>query len=229
MGLSLLAAVLVSAAPSPVVVQVFTSEGCSSCPPADEFVKSLDGPDVVALGFHVDYWNRLGWKDPFSDPAFSALQERYARAAGDDGVYTPHLLVNGRTVRNGEVREAIADARKRPLLSLNARLVETDGKLRVEVAVPKGAVKNAELVALVTERDLRSKVTAGENAGRTLELAPVVRVLQPLGNASSEGATLTATLPINASWKRENLSVIVLAQDEALRIIGATRLKLPPH
>ena len=114
---------------TPVLVELFTSEGCSSCPPADDVLARLEQdqpfPDIeiIALGQHVDYWNRLGWADPFSSAAFSGRQYNYAEAFGRDGVYTPQMIIDGRAEFPGstgtKAREAIINAAKSPKATIN--------------------------------------------------------------------------------------------------------------
>src|SRR6516164_4461397 len=189
-----------SRAPSarPVVVELFTSEGCSSCPPADPLLKelseeqSLDGAEIIALEEHVDYWNRLGWKDPFSSPDFTRRQEAYATTLPDGGVYTPQMIVDGRVQfvgsRSNEAREKIELA----AAHLKSRLLLTpvaasnpqarSFELRLDATPPRGS----ELWLAVTEKNLQSHVTAGENSGETLQHAPVVRLLGKIRSIPSD-------------------------------------------
>jgi hypothetical protein len=123
------------AAERPVVVELFTSQGCSSCPPADALLSTLaDRPDVLALAFHVDYWNRLGWTDPFSGPWATARQTAYAAQLGSDQVYTPQAVIDGRSDVVGSDREAleaaIATARTEPTVPV--ALTPSDSGLQVE-------------------------------------------------------------------------------------------------
>lgn len=223
---------LLAAAPRPVVVELFTSEGCSSCPPADEALRSLDGTsaeegvEIISLGFHVDYWNRLGWKDPFSESSFSARQEGYARFFQTDDVYTPQFLVNGRVVRTSgpALRAAFRDALSAQSAAVSATVAEGGN---VKISVPKLQRAGTVYVA-VTEKNLSSKVTAGENSGRTLALAPVVRKLLRVGSVDVRGGTFETRVELGRGWDAANTSIVAFVQDEELKIVGATRVPFSP-
>ncbi|HEY2366926.1 MAG TPA: DUF1223 domain-containing protein [Polyangiaceae bacterium] len=172
----------------PVVVELFSSEGCSSCPPADVLLARLDrdqpiaGAEVIALEFHVDYWNYLGWSDPFSSAAFSSRQRKRAQYTGTSGVYTPQMVVDGQEEFTGS-RETAA----RSAIEHAARAAHVPVKLAREgdaITIDVGAIPTNEttrVMLAVTERGLRTNVLAGENRGSTLEHGPVVRSLRDLG------------------------------------------------
>lgn len=164
-----------------MLLELFTSEGCSSCPPADEVLAELDDASgqTIALAFHVDYWNELGWVDPFSRPAFTDRQQAYARAFGARGMYTPQLVVNG--VREfvgssrGEAKAAIGVASVVPT-STHLRLAidgTSPGKWLVAYDVT-GAPAGATLYLATTRRRATTEVPRGENKGRTLHHVHVV-------------------------------------------------------
>lgn len=179
---------------TPVLVELFTSEGCSSCPPADRLLARLaSGPAVpgalvVALSLHVDYWNRLGWEDPFSSRAHTERQAAYsARFAGSGRIYTPQMVVDGRTEFVGSderaARRAISDAAREPKAFV--RLVpDGAGAARVTVA---GASAGADVFLAVVEDGLSSDVTRGENAGKRLPHAAVARDLRAIGSVDTAG------------------------------------------
>lgn len=167
-----------SGAVAPTVVELYTSEGCSSCPPADRWLSTLKGrPDVLALAFHVTYWDRLGWPDRFAQPSFTQRQYALAQQAGRGNVYTPQVLVNGQDWRRWPQLPAATPAAPTaaaPVLSL-AR----DGALvtlTVAAAAPSGARWAGQWVVL--EDAHLSRVSAGENAGETLKHDHVVRQFQ---------------------------------------------------
>ncbi|MBI1245548.1 MAG: DUF1223 domain-containing protein [Alphaproteobacteria bacterium] len=210
-----------AAAEGPVVVELFTSQGCSSCPPADALLKELAGrKDVVALSFHVDYWDRLGWKDPFSSPAATARQRAYARALSLNTVYTPQAVVDGRIDAIGSDRRALARAieNAQKVRHVEASLVREGGEVVVRVAgleAPQRA--NVSLVTFV--REAVTRVVAGENGGRTLKNANIVRSVERLGPAGETPG----------SWRvpaREGLDFAVLVQADDGHILGAAIL--PP-
>jgi hypothetical protein len=231
-----------NAAAVPVVVELFTSEGCSSCPPADavlarlENEQSVPGAEVIALEEHVDYWNDLGWADPFSSKQMTLRQEAYAEAFKRGSAYTPQMVVDGLFEfvgsRSGEARETIATAatRVRVVVAI-ARTPDRQGDWIVSVGrLAPAAHDTAEVWLAVTETGLHSNVEAGENAGRELGHAAVVRQLTKLGiaNGSKEGAFAgSARINLRSEWKKENLRVVAIVQEKnSRRILGAGSLKV---
>jgi hypothetical protein len=226
----------------PVIVELFTSEGCSSCPPADAALAKLEqdpatvDAQVIGLEEHVDYWNQLGWADPFSSPDWTSRQREYAEVFGSGSVYTPQMVVDGTTElvgsRGPEVRRSIEQAagRVKTAISIAANEGETAGARKFDVRVGKlaGAETRdeAEVWLAVTESGLHSSVTRGENAGEELKHASVVRSLQKLGVADKHSEASFARqlgVPVNSSWKRENLRVVVFVQEKKSRhILGAS-------
>ena len=233
---------------SPVIVELFTSEGCSSCPPADAVLAQLQqtqpvaGAEVIALSEHVDYWNYIGWTDPFSSSAFSARQETYARAFGQqDNVYTPQMIVDGQTEFNGsatnKAREAIAKAAHSPKADVRLVIPETkdqkdNQKVRLNVSVKNVPPVNrgdvAEVILAITEDNLSSNVSRGENSGRKLAHTAVVREMRALGRVDPAKAfDSETTMAIAKGWKRDDLRVVVFVQERAHRsVLGAAVLNL---
>jgi hypothetical protein len=222
----------------PVVLELFTSEGCSSCPPADAFLKRLDdaghldNAEIIAIEEHVDYWDSLGWRDPFSSHQWTARQEEYARSFGRDGIYTPQLVVNGRSEVVGssarEARQDIVEASKIPNASLRLSTVDVSAKsaeFSISMENAPAEARSAQLLMAVTERGLSSNVARGENEGRTLAHAPVLRSLTrlPFPSANSSGKTESkATVALDPSWRRENLRFVVILQaSDTLHVLGA--------
>jgi hypothetical protein len=230
-----------AAANGVAVVELFTSEGCSSCPPADELLakfvassRAKDGPDsarrVYALAFHVDYWDGLGWRDRFSDAAFSERQRHYANAANSDRIYTPQMIVNGTTEFVGSdaaaAKRAVAAAQARPA-DVAVKLTATVSNPRNAVAVeydlddvsrlPEGAVLNVALV----ERGLETAVKNGENGGRTLKHDNVVRWFTTVAPKKHD----VVSVPLPDHLRRENASVIAYVQQKGPgRVLGAAAL-----
>jgi hypothetical protein len=197
-----------------VVVELFTSQGCSSCPPADRLLSELVRGEhpVLALAFHVDYWDDLGWADPFSRAAYSDRQRAYA---GDDGrVYTPALVVNGTTDVVGSQRKAVARAiaEATPLPGLAAKATVDGDTLRVEAAVAAGTTA----VVAVYEDALITDIPRGENAGEKLRNDRVVRALVPI--------TGRATIALDPTWQRPHLGAVVLAAGPDRRLVAAQPL-----
>ncbi|WP_233243046.1 DUF1223 domain-containing protein [Thioclava sp. NG1] len=166
---------------NPVVVELYTSQGCSSCPPADALLKELaDRDDVIALALHVDYWDYLGWKDPFGKPEFSARQKSYAIAAGERTVYTPQMIIAGRETLVGPQKAALN----------NAILRETDVHPEVDLKItgegdhyeieltPVDALETPAMVQLVRYNPSATvDILRGENAGRTVTYKNIVTSL----------------------------------------------------
>ncbi len=222
----------------PVVLELFTSEGCSSCPPADAFLKQLDdaghvnNAEIIAIEEHVDYWDNLGWRDPFSSHDWTARQEDYARSFGRDGVYTPQLVVNGRRELVGsssrQARQDILEATKVSNATVHLSTVDVSAKaaefsIGIENAPPEA--RSARLLLAVTERGLSSNVLRGENEGRSLSHAPVLRSLTNIHIPKTDSAApaeVKATVHLDPSWKRENLRFVVFLQEpKSLHILGA--------
>jgi hypothetical protein len=223
-----------------VVAELFTSEGCSSCPPADDVLSQLTrrqpvpGVEVLALGEHVDYWDRLGWRDAFSSAAFTRRQSEYeARVFPTSSVYTPQLVVDGQLERVGSdlnaVQRAIKQASQAPKATVAVSVAHsTDPNLRVEVHVdvPPDLVfrDTADVFVAVTEDNLVTDVRRGENRGRTLKHSAVVRSLTTVGamRASEHTFSTTASVPWASDWKSPNVRVISFLQErQSRRIMGA--------
>ena len=238
--IGVLAAAAVPAAPAParvpVVVELFTSEGCSSCPPADQILKQFIATQpvetalVIGLSEHVDYWDRLGWKDPFSAPRFSRRQSDYAANAGGDNIYTPQMIVDGGVPFVGSDRAAALEAirkaaalPKRPI-ALAWSMSQPDW---LEIDVPPGTEHRASHVLLaVTEDGLSTRVTRGENSGHTLAHDGVVRRLVELGQTDGTGVYhATVPVPFGAAANRANARIVVFTQRAGDRItaVGVIR------
>lgn len=225
---------------APVLVELFTSEGCSSCPPADEALRQLaqvqpvSGADIVPLELHVDYWNSLGWMDPFSSPEATARQERYASSAAAPGyapqLFTPQMVVDGTRsfVGNRELAvQAVTQAVARPKRSVTAVVRPAPGGVEVELHVAAGEGAAAGLWLVLTESGLSSRVSRGENKGRTLLHAPVVRSLERLAVVPAEGWTGTVRLPIAQAWRRDALTVVAFAQESTGRVVALGTARVP--
>lgn len=224
----------------PVLVELFTSEGCSSCPPADALLARLSaeqpipGAEVIALGLHVDYWDRLGWKDPFSSPLFSARQRSHAARFRSSRIYTPQLVVDGEVELVGSderrARGAIAEAARRtkPPVAISAGS-RRGGRLAVTIrleSLPASARRASLLVALVDDART-TEVPRGENAGRTLSHAAVARSLTEVGRLRP-GAPFTweGDLP-DASGAG---SVVAFVEEtESGRVVAVGRARLAPR
>lgn len=215
----------------PLVVELFTSEGCSSCPPADALLASLekqgsfDGRPIIVLGEHVDYWNGLGWHDRFSSAAFTERQQEYARHLGAE-VYTPQMIVNGRTEFVGNDPAALRKAFTAPENSAADSItldVSRDNVAHVSIA---NASHNSRVFLAITETNLTTSVRGGENKNRELHHAGVVRELRDIGNANRK---FSANIPLklNPTWNRANILVIAFTQQgDAGPIDGAASAPL---
>jgi hypothetical protein len=231
---------------SPVLVELFTSEGCSSCPPADELLARLEkeqpiaGAEVIVLSQHVDYWNRLGWTDPYSSAAFSERQRGYARAFKRDGVYTPQMVVDGQAEFVGSHRDKAYNAIGKAAKAQKALIQITAGaqgkvegntitlNIRIENLPAISAGDTAEVLLAVAEDDLHSSVSRGENAGHKLSHTAVVRHLSVIGSMDAQGGkafTASPIISIENNWKRRNLRAVIFVQErESRRVLGASSL-----
>ncbi len=195
-----------------VVVELFTSQGCSSCPPADALLGELAGrPDVIALSLHVDYWDYIGWKDPFGSPMNTARQRRYVEELGLRYVYTPQMIIDGRINAVGSRRDEVLDAIERAgreRAGFDIRFVESGGG---KVVIPAGhAPENGATVWLaVYDRSHETEIKRGENAGRKLRNTNVVRSLERLGTWMGERLEIPLDLAGAAARGRDGCAVIV--------------------
>jgi hypothetical protein len=216
----------------PVLVELFTSQGCSSCPPADQLLTQLGAADagrVVPLSFHVDYWNQVGWTDPFSSHAWTERQVDYMRAFRLEAPYTPQAVVDGASQVVGSdanaLRSAIAAAQARPAAGISLRLAPEASTVAVDadVDLPESLRgRRWELQVAVFETGLVTPVGKGENGGRTLHNDYVVRALTSAGKVEKP-ARLKATLKLDKGWDRSHLGVAAFLQDpKTLEIRGAS-------
>ena len=209
------------------LLELYTSEGCSSCPPADRWVAELprnrfSKDRVVPLAFHVDYWNDLGWVDPFSQSDFTRRQRDFARRTNATTVYTPELVLSGREYRRWwgssferavqQVNRAAPRADIGLKLNRSGRSLQVDG--RASVRAQAGATESANLFLAIYESNLSNKIGAGENSGRTLRHAFVVRRLYgPLAFDGDGKAYFSRKLTVDAGWKTEDLGVAAFVQE----------------
>jgi hypothetical protein len=207
-----------SAADRPVVVELFTSQGCSSCPPANAYLNELakHRRDVLPLAFHVTYWDRLGWKDPFSLEAATDRQDRYGHRFGD-GSYTPEIVVDGASSHVGsdraEVGPAIEHAKLKSETAAVVSIAKDGNGLVIEVGDGKGRGK---VLLIGFDHDHQTAIHRGENNGRTLQEANVVRSIRAIGDWQGAALRLNEKLP-----EGEDVAVILEAPDG--RIVGASK------
>ena len=235
-----------AAAHEPVIVELFTSEGCSSCPPADALLAELDArqplgsAEVIALEEHVDYWDQQGWKDPFSSAAWTARQYEYAGKLHNGNPYTPEMVVDGRAgfigSRLGTARQEIERA---AALQKTRMEISEIWPLRNKSVVFKVSVRKlanlaprdtAEIILAITESGLHSSVKAGENSGEELHHSPVVRELRVIGvlrKNGEEGFQAQPAVKLDAKWNVENLHAVVFVQEKKnRRVLGAAAIRV---
>lgn len=219
-----------AAAQPRAVLELFTSQGCSSCPPADRlFAKLADDPQFIVLSLPVDYWDRLGWKDTFAKHAFTERQRAYASVRGDGQVYTPQAVVNGSEHANGANRRAIdASAETTANLSVPVSAEHTGDDIIVSVsASPSGGEANATLVLLPYLASREVAIGRGENAREKLTYTNIVRDIVPLAQWS--GSAITRTIPSDRYKDFDGVVVLLQAgsPENPGAILGAARLALP--
>jgi hypothetical protein len=230
----------------PVVVELFTSEGCSSCPPADALLAELDAKqplgsaEVIAIEEHVDYWDELGWKDPYSSSTWTARQNDYAGTLHNGNAYTPQMVVDGTTgfvgSRGGTAQQEIAKAatnRKARVEISQVSPVENKGvtlKVNIEKSLSVSPKDTAEVIVAITESGLRSSVKGGENNGKDLQHSPVLRefrVIGAVGKSGEEGFAAQPSVKLDAKWNAANLRAVVFIQEKkSRRILGAASIRL---
>jgi len=223
----LLSAMNYLSAQNPVVVELFTSQGCSSCPAADKNLAEIidqaerKGQQIYGLSFHVDYWNYIGWKDPYSKAEFTERQKKYASNKNSENIYTPQMLVNGenefvgsdKTTSSSEINKALGKKMEYQI-SLEA-IKKLDGTISVAYSLDKNPSDETINVALV-EKDAGNEVTHGENAGRKLVHRNVVRSFKTLP-AQKEGI-----IEVEIPTETKSVALILFLQNKQWRITGAT-------
>jgi len=219
-----------SATKQPILVELFTSEGCSSCPPADRALALLEkkqpvnSADAVTLEFHVDYWDGPGWKDPFSSALYSQRQEEYSSALRLESNYTPQMVVNGKSEFVGSDLGKATQTIEKLAAEPHARAVAAIDGTSAKISVTGLPAHDTATVYLATvEDDLTSNVTGGENGGAKLAHTSVVRELNTVGPVAKDAdkfETETA-LPSQATWKKENVRYVVFVQENASRKVLA--------
>ncbi len=207
-----------SAAAAPVLVELFTSQGCSSCPAADRLAGALvKQSGVIVVSLNVDYWDYLGWRDTLASPAHTKRQMDYAHARGDNDVYTPQMVINGHDhvvgSNSGSVANAISNAKNAMALTMSA----TENEIKIEL--PKGDADHGTLWVMSVAPEVSVKIERGENTGSTITYHNVVRKLSNV--ATWNGASASITLPRKEFLTGANTSLIaVLQKDKAGPVIG---------
>lgn len=219
----------------PVLVELFTSEGCSSCPPADrqlmflETQQPVSGAEIITLAFHVDYWDRLGWKDAYSSAEFSERQNQYVQRMKLDSSYTPQMVVDGQTEFVGSngarAADAIAKAANNPKAVVAINITDSNAEIEI-TALPTHEAATVYLA--VAEDGIATEVKSGENSGRKLPHISVVRRLDIVGQlVPSDPAFRVSVKPVTAAgWQKEKLKYIVFAQENVGgRVIAIGKVK----
>jgi hypothetical protein len=218
----------------PVLLELFTSEGCSSCPPADRLLEVLDqkqpvaGADLIVLSEHVDYWDRLGWKDPFSSPQFTARQQDYTNKYKLDGVYTPQLVVDGRYGLVGndgrEASSAIQKAIRERKVRITISNISHEGNqiaAHIELhAVQSSKDAHAVLFVAIADNRAESHVARGENAGRSLAHVAVTRVLKEVGSIDLDSASAKDVTLVGQSGATGSRLVAFVQDPRSGHVIG---------
>jgi hypothetical protein len=199
------------------VVELFTSQGCSSCPPADKLMGELaNDPNVIAMSLPIDYWDYLGWKDTLADKRFSARQRAYSRARGDRDVYTPQAIVNGSAQVIGSDRAGIAHAidetAKNGVMSVPVTLTLTGKQINVSVAASRmPSIKHGEVWICSISKAVPIAIGRGENRGREITYHNVVRDLVKVGDW--DGTPATWSIPLDSLWREGIDGAVAYLQD----------------
>ncbi len=222
----------------PILVELFTSEGCSSCPPADALLQKLDaqpipGQEMIVLSEHVDYWNHIGWKDPYSSRFYSDRQSAYARRLGLSDVYTPQMIVDGTSQFVGSdealADKALAEALTNPKIALHLSSVSVAATNVLLAHLETGALPEsfglpvADVYIAVALNRAESHVARGENAGRTLAHTAVVRSIVKVGNIrQGQAFAQDIQVKLDPSTDTHNLRLIAFVQEPGQgRVIGS--------
>ncbi len=202
------------------LLELYTSEGCSSCPPADKWMSGIKTDKVTPLAFHVDYWDYIGWKDKFSKAEYSDRQRKTAAFGGAGFVYTPQFVMSGRDFKgwdNSRLNEKIESSQKlasRANLSLNA-VTEANGEITLKAsaqAVKPADAKNTDVFIALYENKLVSQVKAGENSGRELKHDYVVREFFGAYQISNQNE-FSKNFNLNTDWKKRDAGAVIFVQN----------------
>ncbi len=209
---------------NPVVVELYTSQGCSSCPPADKLLTELSKrEDVIALALHVDYWDYLGWKDELASPAYTKRQKRYAQVANSRSIYTPQMIVGGTEHVIGTKPMQLADAiatRKAQDYGVQMSVAVRGGKL-VVTAEPERGLPRAMIVQLVRYHPGKDvSIRRGENAGRTITYSNIVTAWEQIGKWDGRKA-----LNLSKRLSGNDRVVVILQEQGQGQILAAAELK----
>ena len=207
---------------SPIVVELFTSEGCSSCPPADNLLSKLrqmgtvEGSEVLILSEHVDYWNRLGWTDRFSSSSLTQRQADYARRFHLDSSYTPQMVIDGHAELVGNDEHGVL--RQLALASHSPKPVSVKlswaSEERLQIDIDGGSESEGKVLLAISEDGLSTQVGSGENGGRTLRHSGVVRDLREIGSLRQGQFSAAVKTSRHSDWKTENLRAIAFVQKQ---------------
>ncbi|HQY74966.1 MAG TPA: DUF1223 domain-containing protein [Aestuariivirga sp.] len=222
---AVLARPALAAVKRPVIVELFTSQGCSSCPPADAYFKALkDQPDVVALSYHVDYWDYLGWRDTLGSPECSQRQYDYAKSRGDKNVYTPQTIINGGGHFVGSQRARVSSGIDVARSETETNWVDmemTHNNTDISISIPAGKpISEATLWLMAFTPHVSTEIKKGENAGHTVDYFNVVRKMVPAGMWHGEAAKIV--LPKGSVVPESCKGWVALLQEGTVgRVIGA--------
>ncbi len=210
-----------------VVIELFTAQGCSACPPADAYLGELaQRDDILALGFHVDYWDFIGWSDPYADPVFTRRQKIYAERLHIPYVFTPQIVVDGIMQGSGSNRGTVAHyisvaaETEKPWVDIDLTH-SADGQVRVRLP-EMNYPGEAEVFLVRYDKERQTKITRGENVGRDLRNYNIVRQFQPI--ATWRGKALDLTIPLRHEGEEESITTyaVIMQEPTTGRIVGAT-------
>jgi hypothetical protein len=228
------------ASPAPVLLELFTSEGCSSCPPADNFVRAVDakqpyrGVQLIVLSEHVDYWDQDGWKDPFSSRSFTDRQTDYVRAFRLDTPYTPQMIVDGNAILKGSQQQFVqiidkaADQPKLPVRISSVAVGTAPDAVRAHIDVDASAAKHpADIFVAVALDHAESQVLKGENSGKNLAYVAVVEEIKKVGKVNKgKNFSDDVELKLKSAPDPKNLRLIAFAQEPGPgEVLGAAMAK----
>jgi hypothetical protein len=229
---------------TPVLVELFTSEGCSSCPPADELLRKMDqlqpipSAEIVVLSEHVDYYDHIGWKDPFSSHAYTERQQKYVDRMKVESPYTPQMVVDGEFQFNGtDAKTAVQDIQKAAAaekisVKLTASQTNQKGKISINVQAPalpgSSGLSSADILIAVADDADVTKVASGENSGRTLTNIAVLRELKPVGKIDkANGFSKDVETGIPATSTNKSRIIVIVQEPHQGKLLGIASTQYP--